>query len=141
MTRISAALLRKRGVKAPMSDLEIAFARALRLHGRDIPHAVRELRFAPPRRWRFDWAWPAALVAVEIDGGQWAANGGRHNSDKDREKLNAAAALGWRVLRFSGAMLTTDPVGCVDVLRAALTREASVIVTSVEEALKAMGAR
>ena len=23
-----------------------------------LPVPVAELRFAPPRRWRFDWAWP-----------------------------------------------------------------------------------
>ena len=24
-----------------------------------LPEAIREYRFAPPRRWRFDYAWPA----------------------------------------------------------------------------------
>jgi very-short-patch-repair endonuclease len=78
--------------------------------------------FAPPRRWRFDAAWPAALLAAECDGGQWAAGGGRHNTDADREKLNAAAALGWRVLRFSASMITDNPVGCVDAVRKALNQ-------------------
>lgn len=70
-----------------------------------IPRPVSEHQFHPTRRWRFDFAWPARRVAVEIDGGRWKALGGRHAGDGDREKLNAAAALGWRVLRYSGAML------------------------------------
>jgi len=82
----------------------------------DLPGPVPEYRFHPVRRWRFDFAWPSSSrggVAVEVDGGQWRAGGGRHNTDPDREKLNTAAALGWRVLRFSHAALETDPAGCV----------------------------
>lgn len=66
---------------------------------------VYEYRFHPQRRWRFDLAWPAHRVAVEVDGGQWMAGGGRHNTDADREKLNAAAIAGWRVLRYSPRQL------------------------------------
>lgn len=53
-----------------------------------------ELMFAKAdlgRNWRFDWAMPAAMVAVEIDGGKqmarWSSKQnrcvviGRHNSD------------------------------------------------------------
>lgn len=75
---------------------------------------VRELRFAPPRMWRFDLAWPIPRVAVEVDGGGFQMRpcpgcgkllpmGGRHSTGKgirdDAEKLSNAAALGWRVLR------------------------------------------
>jgi hypothetical protein len=68
---------------------------------------------APVAEYRF-------CKAVEVDGGQFAPLGGRHNGDKDREKLNTAAALGWRVLRFSPRMLTDDPAGCVELAAAAL---------------------
>ena len=58
---------------------------------------------APTRRWRFDAAWPGVKVALEIDGGTWMASRGGHTSGKglkkDREKANAAALRGWRVLR------------------------------------------
>ena len=66
---------------------------------------VAQYRFHKVRRWLFDYAWPDRHIAVEINGGQWSPHGGRHNTDADREKLNAAAELGWRVLRYSGAML------------------------------------
>ncbi len=37
----------------------------------------------------------------------------RHAWDADREKLNVAVLLGWRVLRFSDEMLHADPVSCI----------------------------
>ena len=64
---------------------------------------VKELRFHPERRWRFDYAFPALKVAIEIDGAVWTL--GRHNRPAgylaDMEKLNTAASMGWLVLRFS----------------------------------------
>ena len=41
-----------------------------------VPPPVAEHRFAPPRRWRFDWAWPDHMLALEIEGAVWT--GGRH---------------------------------------------------------------
>ena len=73
----------------------------------------REYQFHPKRKWKFDFAYPLARVAVEIDGGQWAERGGRHSRDTDREKLNAAARMGWLVFRFSPEMLETDPAYCI----------------------------
>lgn len=68
-----------------------------------LPEPVAEHRFHPTRKWRFDFAWPEYMVAVEIEGGTWT--GGRHNTgkgmDSDMEKYNAAALMGWMVLRFS----------------------------------------
>ncbi len=62
----------------------------------------KEYKFHPKRKWRFDFADPANKVAVEIDGGVFA--GGRHTRGAgfraDCEKINAAAVLGWRVLRY-----------------------------------------
>ena len=104
------------------SDLEAAFLTWWRRLAADAPEPTSEYMFAASigRRWRFDFAWPDALVAVEVDGGQWAPRGGRHNTDRDRDKLNHAAALGWRVMRFSGAMLRDDPAGVVAMVREAL---------------------
>ncbi len=66
-----------------------------------IPEPTAEVRFHPSRKWRFDWAWEAAKVALEIDGGLFA--NGRHTRGAgfraDMEKFNHAAALGWRVFR------------------------------------------
>lgn len=88
-----------------MSKHEAKMSLYLKTIGQEIPTPAREYRFHPVRRWRFDFAWPSHKLALECDGGQWTRHGGRHARDSDREKLNAAAVLGWRVLRYSGKML------------------------------------
>ena len=103
------------------SRLERAFETHLKTIGADLPKGKREYRFHKTRKWRFDWAWPDSKLAVEIDGGQWMRNGGRHARDSDREKMNEAACYGWRVLRFSGSMLKRDPLGVIGTIRRALS--------------------
>jgi hypothetical protein len=74
----------------------------------------REYRFAPPRKFRFDFVMlPLVLkLAVEIDGvvhridSRWRA---------DREKSNLALANGWRVIRIG-----SDQVSCSECLELVL---------------------
>ena len=109
----------------PQSDLEAAFLQAWRAFAPDAPEPVQQHMFARAthnRRWMFDFAWPRIKLAVEIDGGQWAPHGGRHNTDGDREKLNVAALLGWRVMRFSASMLAS-PEAVVGMVREAITEK------------------
>jgi len=72
-----------------------------------LPPPVREFRFHPTRKWRFDFAWPDCRIALEIDGATWT--GGRHTRgagfEADAEKLNEAAMLGWRVFRATRTMV------------------------------------
>ena len=64
------------------------------------PGWVQEYRFAPPRRWRFDFAYPATRLAVEIDGGSgFQGHGQVWNRAADYEKNNEAICRGWRVIR------------------------------------------
>lgn len=67
-----------------------------------LPAPERELRFDRERKWRFDFAWPEQMLAVECEGGIYTR--GRHTRPQgfidDCEKYNRAAMLGWRVLRF-----------------------------------------
>ena len=62
---------------------------------------VKEYKFHPTRKWRFDFAIPDYKVALEVEGGVWT--GGRHTSStgflKDIEKYNMATLMGWKVLR------------------------------------------
>jgi len=91
-----------------MSDGEIELAwqlKAMSLVGKPETEYV----FARPRRWRFDFAWPASMLAVEVEGGVWLASG--HHSkgrgfEADCEKYNEAMLLGWRVLRVTPAMVS-----------------------------------
>jgi very-short-patch-repair endonuclease len=91
------------------SALEARLLLLLRCHG--IPRPVTEHRFAPPRRWRFDLAWPDLLLAVEVEGGVWT--GGRHTRGRgyieDCRKYNAAALAGWAVLRYTSDTLAEAP--------------------------------
>lgn len=68
-----------------------------------LPEPVQEYRFDKTRRWRFDYAWPDLMIAMEQEGGIWTQ--GRHTRGsgyvKDMEKYNAAAIQGWRVLRVT----------------------------------------
>jgi len=87
------------------SDLELEFLSQVRLAG--LPEPEREYRFHPTRRWKFDFCWPSKMVAVELEGGTWT--GGRHTRpvgfEKDCEKYNEAAIMGWKVLRFTVNMV------------------------------------
>jgi len=69
---------------------------------------VREYRFDASRRWRFDFAWPAKLVAVEVEGIVYEGKG-RHQTAEgyagDCAKYNAATMLGWRILRGTPKMI------------------------------------
>ena len=76
----------------------------------------KEFKFCETRRFRFDFAYPHKKIAVECDGGQWLPNGGRHNRDSDREKLNIAASLGWTVFRYSGEQIKNEPLECCEQL-------------------------
>lgn len=62
---------------------------------------VKEFKFHPVRKWRFDYAIPKHKIALEVEGGVWT--GGRHTSSvgfmKDMEKYNTATLMGWRVFR------------------------------------------
>ena len=73
----------------------------------DAPEWVEEYRFAPPRRWRMDFAIPSLLIAIEAEGGTWT--GGRHTRgdgfERDCIKYNEAAIAGWIVLRFTSDMI------------------------------------
>lgn len=76
---------------------EEAFAAEWAVSGLEGSDTVREYKFHPTRKWRFDFAWPSQRLALEIDGR------GRHQTvvgvRADCEKNNEAIRLGWRVLR------------------------------------------
>ena len=79
--------------------------------GERLPAPWPEHKFDSVRKWRFDFAWPHVLLAVELEGGQWI--GGRHNTaiglQGDCEKYNAAQLRGWLVLRYTTSDLEKRP--------------------------------
>lgn len=67
---------------------------------------VREYLFDPSRRWAFDFAFPSQKLAMEVEG-QYHRTYKGHASDC--EKFTAAAAQGWRVLRFVASQKRRAP--------------------------------
>ena len=103
------------------SSLERSFLTLWRQLGYgDIPLA-REYRFAPPRRFRFDFCHPLSGVAIECEG-----QGGRHQTymgfERDAEKYELAASLGWEVHRVTARMLREDPTKWLGNIAAAIGR-------------------
>jgi len=50
-------------------DRAQVFLRALRV--REVPIPECEWKFDTKRRWRFDYAWPQQMIALEVEGGVW----------------------------------------------------------------------
>ena len=69
-----------------------------------------EYRFCPGRLWRFDWARPDLMLALEWEGGVGVR--GRHvRADGYRagmRKYSVAALLGWRVVRVDQTIATVE---------------------------------
>jgi very-short-patch-repair endonuclease len=61
------------------------------------------------RQFRSDGAYVAERILLEVQGGIWAQDPGRHNRgsgyEKDLERSNLAAILGWKLLAFSERMI------------------------------------
>lgn len=102
------------------SPLESRLAAAIAAAG--LPTPEREFIFHPERKWRMDFAWPEALVALEVEGGTWVR--GRHARPKgfaeDCEKYAEAALAGWTVFRVTGEHIGSGQA--VEWLRRALER-------------------
>lgn len=86
------------------------------------PAPVPEYRFHPRRKWRFDFAWPDRMVALEREGGRFVCvvcdcgrkrtvfvsrHMDRHGFESDAIKYATAAAMGWAVVRVTVPMITS----------------------------------
>lgn len=96
----------------PAEQLLAAFER---LYPEWAEEAEQEWRFHPRRKWRFDFAWPEIMLAVEVHGGC-----GRHMSfsgfRRDREKMNTAQTMGWTVLEVLGPQISRCPECVADAI-------------------------
>lgn len=106
------------------ADKNHLFTLAWRAYADQYERTLTEHPIVPGRKFRADFAFPEAMLMIEVDGGQWSANGGRHNRDSNREKLNLAVVHGWRVLRFSTQQLENTPEPCIKLVLQALGIEA-----------------
>src|SRR5690606_11247027 len=64
---------------------------------------IKEHRFHDTRKWRFDFAFPERMIAIEYEGLMSEKSG--HTTltgyTADSEKYNEAQRLGWKVLRYT----------------------------------------
>lgn len=92
----------KQKYQSPLEYLLIQQLQAFKM-----PLPMAEYKFHPKRRFRFDFAWPDHLLAVEIEGGSWIA--GRHSRgtgfEADCLKYDEAIRLGWNVYRATSGMV------------------------------------
>lgn len=72
----------------------------------------REFKFCLDRRWKFDFALPRLMVAVEIEGY------GRHQTmmgyAKDCGKYNIAQSIGWKVYRYPADVVRRNSAGVAE---------------------------
>lgn len=90
----------KKIFKAQRESLEDAFYKQLIIHRL---HFERQYKFIEGRKFAFDFADTYSKVAIEIEGGVFIKKRTGHTSIsgilRDIEKYNAAASLGWLVIR------------------------------------------
>ncbi len=116
------ALLRKllasarSGVSSP---LERVVAQAL--GSPDLPLPRREHPvYVEGTVYYLDFAWPHFRVGVEADGRRWHSDA--RSFERDRERLNALTAAGWKVVRVTEQQVRTDPARVRDLVRGLLVR-------------------
>ena len=80
------------------SPLELRLMVLIRPSGFEEPVAEYPFAKCPGQRWRFDFAWPAMIHAVHVDGGAWVPGGARHTRGAgfaaDHDKMNRASLKG-----------------------------------------------
>lgn len=105
--RLSARVAAGRRVSvSDLADRLLSLCRLARIH----PEPEREHVGIPGRRFRFDLAWPAIMLAVEVHGGEFSQ--GRHTRGRglaaDCEKSNLAQLHGWMILAFTGRQVDRE---------------------------------
>mgnify|MGYP003592204830 CR=1 FL=1 len=92
----------KNGVKIPKSigKYKLHIIQVLKDSGLKFEE---EYEFSPDRKFRFDWALPDLMIAIEYEG-IFSEKSGHTTLDgyqKDVVKYNLATKLGWKLLRYT----------------------------------------
>lgn len=102
----------ERTTKKKPKTAAVKFLEAWRALGIDGSEPETEYVFDSERHWRFDYAWPALKVAVEVHGFGFGHQAQQHLA-ADCEKARAAIEHGWVVLTFTTRCLGSK-VKCED---------------------------
>jgi DNA helicase-2/ATP-dependent DNA helicase PcrA len=89
----------------PLTPIEYRLLQAMRNAG-----LSPSCQFEVARRFRVDFAFPAAQLAVEADGRAW------HDPLRDQRRDRELERLGWSVLRFTGSEIVRDSAACAQVI-------------------------
>lgn len=108
-----------------MTNIERAFLTRWRQFAPDgLPLMVAQFYYARPigRELCADFAFPDARLLIEGQGGVFTgqAHGSISGILKDNDRLNTAALLGWRMMRFTSKDLDEQPEQLVGQIVAAL---------------------
>lgn len=109
------------------SGLEDTFAHYIRFLAPDLAaRMVEQHPVGAGRKFRFDFAFPAERLGIELEGGLWSR--GAHSRpagiQRDIEKHNFAVLNGWKVLRFSTDDIEDDPEDVIATIRTVIERTA-----------------
>jgi len=107
------------GAAVPESVFERRLLRVLQRAGLPTPFLQHEVRDGDGLVGVVDFAFPAALLAIEADGYRW--HSGRVRWDHDRARRNRLTLLGWRVIHVTWTDMTRDPARTTEAVRQALT--------------------
>jgi very-short-patch-repair endonuclease len=110
-------LLGQVGDRPRESRLEVKLARLLRTS--NLPPPVAQFRIG---RFRVDYAWPPLRVVCECDGFEW--HGSRLQWKRDRRRIAAIEAAGWRVVHVTWEDVTRRPAETIARLELAVRRAA-----------------
>jgi hypothetical protein len=103
------AVLRRETAAANRDKHELAYFQhvALPLAMAGYPRPKPQVMLIPGRRYRYDYGYCEALLAIEIQGQIWQKGG--HTSGRgltrDAEKLNALTCIGWKLLIITPEMI------------------------------------
>ncbi|MGI9642334.1 MAG: type IV toxin-antitoxin system AbiEi family antitoxin domain-containing protein [Acidimicrobiia bacterium] len=103
--RVMRSLIATRGpgYVAPESHLEASFVELVRTH--NLPEPVRQFATPwDPQEGRVDFAYPAWMMLIEVDGRRW--HGRDADNEKDRARDRRAQLNGWNILRFTYSEVT-----------------------------------
>ena len=90
------------------SPAEVAFWQAASVQ---LPGLVRQFH-VQGTRYHLDFALPADMIGIEVDGFQWHSTRQQRQHDSQRDRI--LTGLGWRVLRFTASEILRNADGCAE---------------------------
>lgn len=96
---------KRQTTRKPKVDYKAIFLTHLKMA--KLPQPACEFRFHETRRWRFDFAFPAQMIAIEYQGLNWKPKKGQDNNSghqsidglrRDCAKFTEASLAGWRLI-------------------------------------------